>query len=50
MTPETTRIHFQEELELLEKQALGAFDMVVLALERTREAVQETRTSSSPSR
>ena len=42
MTPETTRLHFQEELEQLEKQALGAFDMVVLALERTREAVQQT--------
>jgi phosphate transport system protein len=42
MTPEATRLHFQEELEQLEKQALGAFDMVVLALERTREAVQET--------
>ena len=42
MTPETTRLHFQEELELLEQQALGAFDMVVEAIERTREAVQET--------
>ena len=41
MTPETTRLHFQEELQLLERQALGAFDMVVEALERTREAVQE---------
>jgi phosphate transport system protein len=42
MTPETTRLHFQEELQLLEEQALGAFDMVVEAIERTREAVQET--------
>ena len=43
MTPEaTTRVHFQEELETLEKQTLGAFDMVVEALERTGEAIQET--------
>jgi phosphate transport system protein len=42
MTPETTRLHFQEELQQLEKQALGAFDMVVEAIERTREAIQET--------
>ena len=42
MTPETTRVHFQEELEQLEQQALGAFDMVVEAIERTREAVQQT--------
>jgi phosphate transport system protein len=41
MTPETTRLHFQEELKLLEDQALGAFDMVVEALERTGEALQE---------
>jgi phosphate transport system protein len=43
MTPETTtRLHFQEELKLLEQQALGAFDMVVEAIDRTGEAVQET--------
>ncbi|MDQ3934724.1 MAG: phosphate signaling complex protein PhoU [Actinomycetota bacterium] len=41
MTPETTRLHFQEELKLLEGQALGAFDMVVEALERTGEALRE---------
>jgi phosphate transport system protein len=41
MTPETTRLHFQEELKLLEGQALGAFDMVVEAIERTGEALQE---------
>ena len=41
MTPDTTRVHFQEELHTLEQQALGAFDMVVEALERTREAIQE---------
>ncbi len=40
--PETTRLHFQEELEQLEQQALGAFDMVVEAIERTKEAVQQT--------
>jgi phosphate transport system protein len=40
MTPETTRLHFQEELKIVEDQALGAFDMVVEALERTAEALQ----------
>ena len=42
MSPEQTRVLFQEELETLEQAALGAFDMVVGAIERTREAVQET--------
>ena len=41
MTPETTRIHFQEELKVVEDQTLGAFDMVVEALERTGEAIQQ---------
>ena len=41
MTPETTRLHFQEELKIVEDQALGAFDMVVEALERTGEALQQ---------
>ncbi|HEX8745026.1 MAG TPA: phosphate signaling complex protein PhoU [Thermoleophilaceae bacterium] len=41
MTPET-RILFQEELETLERQTLGAFDMVVGAIERTGEAVGAT--------
>ena len=41
MSPET-RILFKEELESLEQQALGAFDMVVRSLERTGEAVRET--------
>jgi phosphate transport system protein len=41
MTPETTRLAFQEELKIVEDQALGAFDMVVEALERTGEALQE---------
>jgi phosphate transport system protein len=40
MTPETTRLVFQEELKVVEDQALGAFDMVVEALERTGEALQ----------
>ena len=42
MSPETTRIRFQEDLQELERQALGAFDMVGRAIERTREALQET--------
>ncbi len=41
MSPESTRLHFQEELKLLEQQTLGAFDMVVEALERTAEALRE---------
>ena len=41
MTPET-RVLFQEELKALEDQALGASDMVVEALDRTGEALQET--------
>jgi phosphate transport system protein len=38
--PERTRIHFQEELEALEVQALGALDMVVEAIDRALEAVE----------
>ena len=41
MSPESTRIRFQEDLQQLETQALGAFDMVGKAIERTREAIQE---------
>ncbi|MEA2475526.1 MAG: phosphate transport system protein [Thermoleophilaceae bacterium] len=37
-----TRTHFIEELRVVEDQALGAFDMVVEAIERTGEALQET--------
>ena len=33
------RIHFQEELAALETQALGALDLVVVALDRTLEAL-----------
>jgi phosphate transport system protein len=38
--PEETRIHYQEELELLEKSALGGLDLVVQTLDRTIEAVE----------
>jgi phosphate transport system protein len=38
--PESTRLHYQEELEQLEKRALEGLDMVVKALERTMEAVE----------
>jgi phosphate transport system protein len=37
---ETTRTHFQEELAVLEEQALGGLDMVVAALDRALETVQ----------
>ena len=39
MTPDTTRVHFQEELQRLEQQALGGLDMVVTALDRAIEAL-----------
>jgi phosphate transport system protein len=38
--PATTRTHFQDELQALEKQALGGLDMVVTALDRALETVQ----------
>ncbi len=38
--PDTTRLHFQEELEKLEQQALGAIDMVATAVDRALETVQ----------
>jgi phosphate transport system protein len=38
--PDTTRIHFQEALESLEQQALGAIDMVATAVDRALETVQ----------
>jgi phosphate transport system protein len=38
--PEQARIHFQEELEQVEKQALGGLDLVVSALDRAVETVQ----------
>jgi len=40
MTPETTRQQFQEELEELERQALGGLDMVCQALDRAIEVVR----------
>jgi phosphate transport system protein len=39
--PDTTRIHFQQELERLEAQALDGLDMVVATLERTLEALEQ---------
>jgi len=38
---EQTRIHYQEELEQLERSALGGLDMVSAALDRTLEAVEQ---------
>jgi phosphate transport system protein len=40
VVPDTTRIHFQEELERLEEQALAGLDMVVGALDRAIEALE----------
>ena len=37
---EHARVHFQEELQKLEEQALGALDMVVNTLDRTLEALE----------
>jgi phosphate transport system protein len=39
--PDRTRIHFQEELEQLERQALEGLDMVVAAIDRALEAVEQ---------
>jgi len=38
---EKTRVHYQEELEGLERSALGGLDLVMAALERTMEAVEQ---------
>jgi phosphate transport system protein len=38
--PDTTRSQFQEELQNLERQALGALPMIVTALDRAIETVQ----------
>jgi phosphate transport system protein len=38
--PETTRLHFQEELRALEGKALEAMDMVVSTLDRALEALE----------
>jgi phosphate transport system protein len=37
---ERTRVHYQEELEELERSALGGLDLVIAAVERTMEAVE----------
>jgi phosphate transport system protein len=37
---EHARVHFQEELRLLEEQTLGALDLVVTTLDRTLEALE----------
>jgi phosphate transport system protein len=37
--PERLRVHFQEELQQLEAQALGALDIVVRSLDRAMEAL-----------
>ena len=37
---ERTRLHYPEELEELEKRALGGLDLVVQSLDRTMEAVE----------
>jgi phosphate transport system protein len=38
--PEHTRLHYQEELEELERRALSGLDLVVAAMDRTLEAVE----------
>jgi len=38
--PERARVHYQEELERLENQALGALDLVVAMLDKTLEAIE----------
>ncbi len=39
--PERLRVHFQEELQQLETQALGALDIVVRSLDRAMEALAQ---------
>jgi phosphate transport system protein len=41
IAPESTRLHFQEELAKLEAQALEGLDMVVETLDRTLEALEQ---------
>jgi phosphate transport system protein len=38
---ETTRLHYQDELEQLERSALGGLDLVMAAIDRTVEAVEQ---------
>ena len=40
IAPESTRLHFQEELARLEAQALEGLDMVITALDRAVEALE----------
>src|SRR5262245_935240 len=40
MTPDKTRLHYQEELAELESHALGGLDLVIQSLDRTMEAVE----------
>ena len=40
MAPDTVRVQYQEDLEQLERSALGGLDLVSAALERTCEAVE----------
>jgi len=39
---ESTRLHYQEELEQLEERALGGLDLVTATLNRTLEAVEQS--------
>ena len=41
MAREAHRLRFQDELRTLEEQALGALDLVVTALDRTLEALEQ---------
>jgi phosphate transport system protein len=39
--PAEIRVHFHEELERLEEQALGGLDLVTISLDRTMEALEQ---------
>jgi phosphate transport system protein len=41
VTPDSVRVQYQEELEQLERSAIGGVDLVNAALERTCEAVEQ---------
>jgi phosphate transport system protein len=45
--PESTRLHYQEELDQLESRALEGLDMVIQSLDRTMEAVEHQDTELS---
>ena len=40
--PDSTRLHYQEELDALEQRALGGLDLVIETLNRTLEAVEHS--------